>query len=81
MARRQSLVQLNDDLLALLDERAARTGRSRSALIRDAIEHYLAEDVDARIDTAIVAAYERLPQEADSWVDVAAREAIAAEPW
>jgi metal-responsive CopG/Arc/MetJ family transcriptional regulator len=81
MARRQSLVQLNDDLLALLDERAARTGRSRSALIRDAIEHYLSDDIDARIDAAVVAGYERLPQESDAWADVAAREAIAAEPW
>lgn len=81
MARRQSLVQLSDELVALLDERAARSGRSRSALIREAIEHYLRADAEAVIDAAIVRAYERMPQEPDRWLDVAARESIAAEPW
>lgn len=81
MARRQSLVQLSDELVALLDERAARSGRSRSALIREAVEHYLRADAEAGIDAAIVRGYERMPQEPDRWLDVAAREAIAAEPW
>jgi len=79
--RRQSLVQLSDELLALLDERAVRSGRSRSALIREAIEQYVAADVDALLDAAIVRGYERVPQESDRWAEVAAREAIAAEPW
>jgi mRNA interferase MazF len=60
--------------VALLDERAARSGRSRSSLIREAIEAYLADDVDARIDAAIVAGYRRRPQEPDAWADAAARE-------
>jgi metal-responsive CopG/Arc/MetJ family transcriptional regulator len=81
MARRQSLVQLSDELLALLDERAARSGRSRSSLIREAIESFLAADLDARIDAEIVAGYRRRPQEPDRWADLVAREAIAAEPW
>ncbi len=81
MPRRQSLVQLSDELVSALDERAARQGRSRSALIRDAIEHYLAEDADAALDRAIVAAYERMPQQTDAWAEVAARETIGAEPW
>ncbi len=38
VARTQTLVQLNDELLGLLDERAARERRSRSALIREALE-------------------------------------------
>ncbi len=38
--RTQTLVQLTQTLLRRLDERAAREGRSRSALIRDAIEDY-----------------------------------------
>lgn len=81
MARRQSLIQLNDELLALLDERAARSGRSRSSLIREAIEHFLAADIDSRIDAALVTGYERCPQEPDRWADVVSREAIVAEPW
>jgi predicted transcriptional regulator len=81
MARRQTLVQLSDELLALLDERAARTGRSRSDVIRTAIERELAADREAAIDAAIVEGYRRLPQEPDPWADVAARESIAAEPW
>ena len=81
MSRRQSLVQLSDALVAALDERAARQGRSRSALIRDAIEQYLAEDAEAAVDRAIVAGYERIPQTDDAWAEVAVREMIGAEPW
>lgn len=81
MSRQQTLVQLTGELLALLDERAARSGRSRSELIREAIERYLADDLSARIDAAVAAGYERIPQEPDPWSDVVAREVIAAEPW
>ncbi len=81
MSRRQTLVQLSDELLALLDERAARTGRSRSDLIRAAVERDLAADRDAAVDAAIVEGYRQLPQEPDPWGDAAAREIIAAEPW
>ena len=38
MARRQTLIQLDDARLAALDERAAASGRSRSDLIREAID-------------------------------------------
>jgi predicted transcriptional regulator len=82
MARRQTLVQLSDELLALLDERAARTGRSRSDLIRTAIERELAADREAAIDAAIVEGYRRVPPpEHDPWAEAAARRSIAAEPW
>lgn len=82
MARRQTLVQLTDELIALLDERAARTGRSRSELIRSAIERDLAAGREAAIDAAIVEGYERLPQpERDGWADASARRSVADEPW
>jgi metal-responsive CopG/Arc/MetJ family transcriptional regulator len=81
MPRRQSLVQLSDELLSALDSRAARQGRSRSALIREAVEQYLAADAEAAVDRTIVAAYERLPQTSDAWTGLAVRETIAAEPW
>jgi metal-responsive CopG/Arc/MetJ family transcriptional regulator len=82
VARRQTLVQLSDELLALLDERAARTGRSRSEVIRAAVERELAAERAAAVDAAIVEGYERIPQsENDRWAETSARRSIAAEPW
>jgi metal-responsive CopG/Arc/MetJ family transcriptional regulator len=81
--RTQTLVQLNEDLLRRLDERAAREGRSRSSLIRDAIEGYLYDEENARIDREIREGYERLPTtEGDlREAEREAREAIREEPW
>jgi metal-responsive CopG/Arc/MetJ family transcriptional regulator len=82
VARRQTLVQLNDELLALLDRRAARDGRSRSQLIREALEEYLRDEREAEIDRQIVEAYMRMPQpERDPWAEAAGRRTIADEPW
>jgi metal-responsive CopG/Arc/MetJ family transcriptional regulator len=80
MARRQTLVQLSDELLARLDAYRAREGRSRSEVVRTAIERYLAADFEAEIDRRIVEAYTRLPPE-DVWNEQAARQMISAEPW
>jgi predicted DNA-binding protein len=81
MARRQTLVQLTDDLLAALDQHAVATGRSRSELIRQAIERYRAAVGADEVDRRIVDGYRRKPQTADEWADALARESIAAEPW
>ena len=81
VARQQTLVQLNDELLALLDERAGRLGVSRSELIRRAIEDYLEDEREAAIDAAIIEGYTRIPQEEDPWAHAAARRSIADEPW
>ncbi len=67
MARKQTLVQLNEELLALLDERAARTDRSRSSLIREAIEQYLQSDPDTAHGRAVADGY----QKPDATVDLA----------
>ncbi len=80
MARTQTLVQLSDDLLERLDARRAREGRSRSEVVREAIELYLAADREAEIDRLIVEAYTRRPPE-DVWGDEAAKRMVAAEPW
>lgn len=78
----QTLVQLDESLVALLDQRAARSGASRSALIREAIEVYLTGDIDAAIDEAIVAGYERIPAEDPSPEVIAlAAASVEAEPW
>ncbi len=76
-----ALVQLNTDLIARLDSRAAAARRSRSELIREAIERYLGDDPATAIDDAIVDSYTRIPpgvNEASAW---AARMSIEAEPW
>ena len=69
------MVQLNQELLDLLDRRAARAGVSRSQLIREAVEAYLAANREAAIDRQIVEGYRRMPQggdyDADEWGDLA----------
>lgn len=77
----QTLVQLTDDLLAALDQQSSVTGRSRSALIREAIQSYLKDVLEEEVDRQIVAGYRKKPQKADRWAEAAARESIAAEPW
>lgn len=81
MARKQTLVQLTDALLAALDERASREGRSRSELIRAAVSAYLDGDREAQLDRQLVQAYTRTPP--GDLVDArgAARAMIVAEPW
>jgi Arc/MetJ-type ribon-helix-helix transcriptional regulator len=81
VARAQTLVQLTDQLLAALDQRAAELGRSRSDLIREALERYLRETLEAEVDRRIVEGYTTRPQEPDPWADALARDSIAAEPW
>lgn len=83
MKRTQTLVQLNDVMLQRLDERAAREGRSRSALIRDAIEKYLYDEEEARIDREIREGYERIPETEEELAaaEREGREAIREEPW
>jgi metal-responsive CopG/Arc/MetJ family transcriptional regulator len=80
MARTQTLVQLTDDLLDRLDAFRAREQRSRSDVVREAIERYLAADREAEIDRRIVEGYTRRPPQ-DVWGEEAARRLIAEEPW
>ena len=80
MARTQTLVQLNDELLDRLDAYRKRAGRSRSDVVREAIERYLAADREAEIDRLIVEAYTRQPPQ-DVWGKRTAELLIAAEPW
>lgn len=83
VARTQTLVQLTDALVRRLDERAAREGRSRSALIRDAIDAYLYDEAQAEIDRQIREGYERIPETEEELAaaEREGREAIREEPW
>jgi Arc/MetJ-type ribon-helix-helix transcriptional regulator len=78
------MVQLTDDLVRELDAAATARGLSRSALIREAVEAFLANDREAAIDRAIVEGYTRIPPGTpDEWGDLealsdhAARETLA----
>lgn len=74
MPRAETIVQLSTELREQLDLEAARRGTSRSALIREAIEAYLAETSSAAIARRIVEGYTRVPQAApDEWGDLAAQ--------
>lgn len=62
------MVQLSDELLQMVDRRAATVGLSRSALIRIALEQFLARDRERALTRAIVDGYRRLPPgTADEW--------------
>jgi predicted DNA-binding protein len=68
MARTQTIVQLSDELLSLLDAAAQRRGSSRSALVREAVAAYLHDEQEAELSRRIVEAYTRVPQaEPDEW--------------
>lgn len=61
MARREVLVQLEDDLVARLDELAKRAGVSRSELIRRGATAVLDADELGRKDRELVDAYRKTP--------------------
>lgn len=83
VTRTQTLVQLSEELLRRLDERAAREGRSRSSLIREAIEAHLYDEENARIDREIREGYERIPETEEEIREAEAntRRMIEEEPW
>ena len=73
MARAETIVQLTTELRERLDAEAERRGTSRSALIRTAIEAYLAEASDAAVAREIVEGYRRVPPGTpDEWGDLEA---------
>ena len=68
------MVQLTDDLVALLDAEAQRRDMSRSALIREAVETHLADAREAQITQQIIEGYKRIPQDTpDEWGDLMAQ--------
>jgi Arc/MetJ-type ribon-helix-helix transcriptional regulator len=81
VARTQTIVQLTDELLVELDARRVREGRSRSELIRAAIEMYLAGGREAELDRLLVDGYTRIPPDEDLGASWAAGASIEAEPW
>ena len=67
----------------LVDQRAVETGRSRSDLIREAIEQYYKEDIEAAVDRAMVEGYTRVPddEEFDGLAEMNIRLLNEEDPW
>lgn len=63
MARKEVLVQLDDDLVARLDDVAARSHLSRSELLRRGALAVLEADEIRRADDTLQQAYRRTPQD------------------
>jgi metal-responsive CopG/Arc/MetJ family transcriptional regulator len=75
MARKEVLVQLDDDLVARLDRLAETEGTSRSELLRRGAAAVLEAADQRAADRELQAAYRRQPQ--DPWI-VSAAAALAA---
>jgi Arc/MetJ-type ribon-helix-helix transcriptional regulator len=79
----QVAFRLSDRLLTGIDY-LVETGRfsSRTEVVRAAVEQLLDEAHRSDIDAAIVAGYQRTPDEsAEGWVSSATRALVAEEPW
>jgi predicted DNA-binding protein len=63
VARKEVLVQLDDELVARLDALAEREGTSRSELLRRGAAAVLAALAERDDDEALVEAYRRTPQD------------------
>lgn len=61
MARREVLVQLDDELVAELDRIAAARSTNRSELIRRGARAVIEADGEAAADAELIAAYRRQP--------------------
>jgi metal-responsive CopG/Arc/MetJ family transcriptional regulator len=61
MARREVLVQLDDQLVAQLDELAERLGTSRSDLLRRGAQAVITAERLAAADRELVRAYQQQP--------------------
>ena len=78
MARTQTMVQLNEELLESLDVVAARRGISRSALIRELVIDGLQQTGAAALGERIADGYRRMPQALpDEWGDPVATADVA----
>lgn len=79
MARREVLVQLDDELIERLAEIAAAEGTSRSALLRRGARAVIDAADLAAADAELVAAYRRHPQD-PALVEAATRLAAETAP-
>ena len=79
MARREVLVQLDDDLVGRLDEIAQVRGTSRSALLREGAQAVIDADERLDADRRLIDAYRRMPED-PALIESAARLAARTMP-
>ncbi|HMS46997.1 ribbon-helix-helix protein, CopG family [Candidatus Neomicrothrix sp.] len=79
MARREVLVQLDDDLVERLDQVASEQGTNRSELLRRGAAAVLEATELAQADRELQDAYRRIPQD-PAFVESAARLAAQTPP-
>lgn len=80
MARKQVLVQLDDELVAALDRIAAREDTNRSELLRRGARALVKAAEMADADAALTGAYQQHPQDA-ALVEALARHAAGIAEW
>ena len=83
MPRKQVLVQLTEELIERLDELGRRLGRSRSAIVRDAVERYVVKESEAEKDRRLIEGYTKYPPdgEFDASAGENLRRLIEEESW
>jgi Ribbon-helix-helix protein, copG family len=72
------MVQLRDDQIAQLDAEAARSGRSRAQVVRDAVDRSLPTHFDQALSDRYAAAYPDGESGTDEWGSLDAWHAAAA---
>ena len=80
MARKQVLVQLDDELVEALDRIAAREDTNRSELLRRGARALVTADKMADADAVLADAYQKHPQDA-ALVEALARHAAGLAAW
>lgn len=81
MPKKPVLVQFTDELIQDLDQMGARQHRSRSAIVREAVQRYITRESEEYKDQLLIEAYGRIPDASDSWAEAAARDLVEEEPW
>lgn len=83
MKRKPVLVQFDENLLQSLDALSSEINRSRSAVVRDAVEQYVAQRSEAEKDRRLIEGYTRLPDRGEfrQAAEEGARRLIEEEPW
>jgi metal-responsive CopG/Arc/MetJ family transcriptional regulator len=81
VARRQVLVQLDDDLVDRLDQIARERGTNRSDLLRRGAQAVIAADDLAAADEELVAAYRRQPVDPELIESATRLAAITSPKW
>jgi predicted DNA-binding protein len=82
VARRELRIDIPEELSERIDARAAEQGVSRADFVRGMLDRHVAALSDEEIDRQIAEGYRRFPPDQDDpWLDTAAIEIIAEEPW